>query len=89
MGDGRYVLEFSYIVMIVVTFMLINDWVLVTFTIFFVAMERAVYSSKSFLIGLALVKKHLSAEQASEASHVEVNSQIQSWGMVEDCTWLS
>ena len=89
MGDGRYVLEFSYIVMIVVTFMLINHWFLVTFTMLFVAMERAVYSSKSFLIGLALVKKRLSAEQASEASHVEVNSQIQSWGMVEDCTWLS
>lgn len=51
-----------------------------------VALERAVYATKSFIIGLALVKRHITAEQASEASHVEVNSQIQNWGMVEDCT---
>ncbi|KAK7689120.1 hypothetical protein QCA50_007811 [Cerrena zonata] len=48
------------------------------------ALERIVYSSKSFIIGLALVKKQISADQAAEASHVEVNSQIKGWGMVED-----
>ncbi|KAI0691191.1 ATP12-domain-containing protein [Cytidiella melzeri] len=48
------------------------------------AMERATYSSKSFLIGLALTLRHITAEEASLASHVEVNSQIQKWGEVED-----
>lgn len=48
------------------------------------AMERATYTSKSFLIGLALIKKHITAEQAAQASHVEVNSQIEKWGEVED-----
>lgn len=48
-------------------------------------MERATYTSKSFLIGLALVKRHITAEQAAQASHVEVNSQIETWGEVEDC----
>ena len=49
------------------------------------AMERATYTSKSFLIALALVKRHITAEQAAQASHVEVNSQIEKWGEVEDC----
>ena len=49
------------------------------------AMERATYASKSFLVGLALVKKRITAEQAAQASHVEVNSQIETWGEVEDC----
>ncbi|TCD65620.1 ATP synthase complex assembly protein atp12 [Steccherinum ochraceum] len=48
------------------------------------AMERAVYASKSFLIGLALVMRHITVEQASQAAHVEVNSQIERWGEVED-----
>ncbi|KAJ7219136.1 hypothetical protein GGX14DRAFT_434756 [Mycena pura] len=48
------------------------------------AMERATYATKSFLIGLALVQKHLSVEQASLAAQVEVASQIQRWGEVED-----
>lgn len=48
-------------------------------------MERATYASKSFLIGLAVVKKHLTVEEASLAAHVEVNSQIERWGEVEDC----
>ena len=51
-----------------------------------IAMERATYSSKSFLIGLALTLRHITAEEASLASHVEVNSQIEKWGEVEDCT---
>lgn len=52
-------------------------------------MERATYTSKSFLIALALVKRHITAEQAAQASHVEVNSQIEKWGEVEDCEFVS
>ncbi|KAF7295054.1 Nt-Gln-amidase domain-containing protein [Mycena indigotica] len=47
-------------------------------------MERATYTTKSVLIALALVKGHLSVEQASLASQVEVASQIARWGEVED-----
>jgi ATP synthase mitochondrial F1 complex assembly factor 2 len=53
------------------------------------AMERAAYATKSFLIGLALVKGRLTAEQAAQAAHVEVNAQIERWGEVEDCEYLS
>ena len=52
---------------------------------FHIAMERAVYASKSFIIALALVKKRLSVEEAAQAAQVEVTSQIQRWGEVEDC----
>jgi ATP synthase F1 complex assembly factor 2 len=48
------------------------------------AFERAAYATKSFIIALALCKGHLSANQAAEASHVEVRSQIERWGEVED-----
>ncbi|EPQ58611.1 ATP12-domain-containing protein [Gloeophyllum trabeum ATCC 11539] len=48
------------------------------------AMERTTYTTKSFIIGLGLVKKHLNAEQAALAASVEVNSQIEKWGEVED-----
>lgn len=48
-------------------------------------MERATYTSKSFLIALALVMKRITVEQAAKAAHVEVNSQIEKWGEVEDC----
>ncbi|KAF7338416.1 Nt-Gln-amidase domain-containing protein [Mycena venus] len=48
------------------------------------AMERATYTTKSFIIALALVRKHLSVEQAALAAQVEVASQIQRWGEVED-----
>ncbi|KAF4576450.1 ATP synthase complex assembly protein atp12 [Pleurotus pulmonarius] len=48
------------------------------------AMERATYTTKSFLIALALVKKQLSIEQAAKAAQIEVDSQIQRWGEVED-----
>jgi len=48
------------------------------------AMERATYVTKSFLISLALVKRHLTVEQAAQAAQVEVSSQIQRWGEVED-----
>ena len=47
-------------------------------------MERAVYYSKSFIIALALLKRHLTVEDAALASQVEVNSQIELWGEVED-----
>ncbi|CDH51285.1 atp12-domain-containing protein [Lichtheimia corymbifera JMRC:FSU:9682] len=50
------------------------------------AFERAVMSSKSFLIGLALVKNALTVEQAAQAAHVEMNAQIDRWGEVEDST---
>ncbi|KAI8369469.1 uncharacterized protein BYT42DRAFT_595477 [Radiomyces spectabilis] len=48
------------------------------------AFEKAVMSSKSFLIGLALVKKAVSVEEAACAAHVEMNAQIDRWGEVED-----
>jgi ATP synthase F1 complex assembly factor 2 len=48
------------------------------------AMERAAHTTKSFIISLALVKKHLTVDQASLASQAEVTSQIQRWGEVED-----
>ncbi|KAH7910648.1 hypothetical protein BJ138DRAFT_1152421 [Hygrophoropsis aurantiaca] len=47
-------------------------------------MERVTYLTKSFIISLALIKHHLTAEQASLAAQVEVSSQIQRWGEVED-----
>ena len=46
--------------------------------------ERACYASKSFIIALALCKGRLTAHEASDASHVEVRSQIEQWGEVED-----
>ncbi|KAG8759630.1 ATP synthase complex assembly protein atp12 [Serendipita sp. 396] len=46
--------------------------------------ERAVFTTKSAVISLALVLKNLSVERAAQASHVEVNSQIERWGEVED-----
>lgn len=46
--------------------------------------ERAVMASKSYLIALGLAEGHLSVEQAAQAAHVEVQSQIDRWGEVED-----
>ncbi|GLB35403.1 putative ATP12 chaperone protein [Lyophyllum shimeji] len=48
------------------------------------AMERATYVTKSFIIALGLVTKHLTVEQAALAATVEVCSQIERWGEVED-----
>ncbi|KAA1107051.1 ATP synthase complex assembly protein atp12 [Puccinia graminis f. sp. tritici] len=48
------------------------------------AFERAVHATKSFVIALALVQNHLTVDQASDASRVEVLSQIARWGEVED-----
>lgn len=52
------------------------------------AVERATYASKSLIIALALVKRYLTVEQAACAASVEVNSQIERWGEVEDSTLL-
>ncbi|KAG2020768.1 hypothetical protein CC2G_006073 [Coprinopsis cinerea AmutBmut pab1-1] len=48
------------------------------------ALERATIATKSLIIGLALVKKHLTVEGAALAASVEVDSQIERWGEVED-----
>jgi chaperone required for assembly of F1-ATPase len=56
----------------------------VRMSLIYLAFERAAYASKSFIIALALCRGHLTAEQASQASHVEVRSQIEIWGEVED-----
>ncbi|KAL1748071.1 hypothetical protein HDZ31DRAFT_30423 [Schizophyllum fasciatum] len=55
----------------------LDQWELASF-------ERATHVTKSFIIALALVKRCLNVEQAASAAHVEVNSQIQRWGEVED-----
>ncbi|WVR08706.1 hypothetical protein IAU60_005764 [Kwoniella sp. DSM 27419] len=44
------------------------------------AFERATYASKSFIIALALCQGRLTADEAANASHVEVRSQIELWG---------
>lgn len=41
-------------------------------------------ASKSYLIALALVEGHLTVDEAAHAAHVEVQSQIDRWGEVED-----
>ncbi|SPO24747.1 related to ATP12 - F1F0-ATPase complex assembly protein [Ustilago trichophora] len=48
------------------------------------AFERSVMLTKSFLISVALVSGHLDVEQAAKAAEVEVQSQIDRWGAVED-----
>ncbi|CAG8513835.1 11924_t:CDS:2 [Ambispora gerdemannii] len=48
------------------------------------AFERAVITSKSYLISLGLVERQINAKQATEAAHVEVESQTRQWGIVED-----
>ncbi|KZP20779.1 ATP12-domain-containing protein [Athelia psychrophila] len=48
------------------------------------AMERATYTTKSFIVALALVTRHLTAEQAAATASVELDSQIERWGSVED-----
>ena len=51
---------------------------------FFLAMERATYGSKSLIIALALIKNHLTVEEAALAATVEVNSQVERWGEMEE-----
>ncbi|EPQ26486.1 uncharacterized protein PFL1_05808 [Pseudozyma flocculosa PF-1] len=48
------------------------------------AFERAVLTTKSFLIPVALLSGRLSVEEAAQAAEVEVRSQIERWGEVED-----
>ncbi|KAJ2159039.1 chaperone [Coemansia sp. RSA 552] len=48
------------------------------------ALERAVMTAKSFLIGLALVEQQITAEAAAQASLVEATAQIQRWGELEN-----
>ncbi|GAA6042784.1 hypothetical protein JCM8097_007477 [Rhodosporidiobolus ruineniae] len=48
------------------------------------AFERAVLASKSYIIGLGLVEGYLTADEAAKCAHVEVQSQIDRWGEVED-----
>lgn len=48
------------------------------------AFERAVMTSKSFVIALALQRRFINAEQAALAAEVEVATQVHSWGAVED-----
>lgn len=51
------------------------------------AFERAVYATKSFVTALAFVKGRITAHEAAQAAHVEVRSQIEKWGEVEDCEY--
>lgn len=46
--------------------------------------ERSVMASKSYIIGLGLAEGFLTVEEAALAAHVEVQSQIERWGEVED-----
>ncbi|GAA5905080.1 ATP synthase complex assembly protein ATP12 [Sporobolomyces salmoneus] len=48
------------------------------------AFERAVLASKSYLIALGLVEGYFTVDEAAQAAHVEVQSQIDRWGEVED-----
>ncbi|KAI8929339.1 hypothetical protein BC831DRAFT_422658 [Entophlyctis helioformis] len=48
------------------------------------AFEKAVMRSKSFIIGLALVERHINVEFAAIAGRLEVIHQINRWGEVED-----
>jgi chaperone required for assembly of F1-ATPase len=49
-----------------------------------VGFERAVTSTKSFCIALALMERQLSVQGAARAARVEALAQIQRWGSVED-----
>ncbi|KAJ3297572.1 ATP synthase complex assembly protein atp12 [Borealophlyctis nickersoniae] len=48
------------------------------------AFEKAVLSTKSFIIGLAVVRRRISVEEAAKAASLEVLHQIDRWGEVED-----
>ncbi|KAJ1660547.1 ATP synthase mitochondrial F1 complex assembly factor 2 [Dispira simplex] len=48
------------------------------------AFERAILHTKSFLLGLALIQRKISVEDAVRAAQVEVLAQIKQWGYVED-----
>ncbi|KAJ3189823.1 ATP synthase complex assembly protein atp12 [Gaertneriomyces sp. JEL0708] len=48
------------------------------------AFEKAVLTSKSFIIALALVKRRINVDAAAKAARLEVLHQIDRWGEVED-----
>jgi ATP synthase F1 complex assembly factor 2 len=48
------------------------------------AFEQAVLSSKSFIISLALLERHINAQQAAELALAEILCQVKAWGLVED-----
>jgi ATP synthase F1 complex assembly factor 2 len=48
------------------------------------AFEKACLRSKSFMTGLALAERAITAEEATMASRLEVHHQIQRWGECED-----
>ncbi|KAJ1946145.1 chaperone [Kickxella alabastrina] len=48
------------------------------------ALEKAVMSAKSFLIALALVEHHITAEEAARAAQVEAAAQMELWGELEN-----
>lgn len=48
------------------------------------AFERIISATQSFIIGLALLKDRINAQQAAEAARVEVRAQVLKWGEVED-----
>ncbi|KCV69752.1 hypothetical protein H696_04162 [Fonticula alba] len=49
-----------------------------------VAFEEAVISSKSFILPLALLRRHITLDQAADASRLETLYQVGRWGQVED-----
>ncbi|CAH1758323.1 3319_t:CDS:10 [Entrophospora sp. SA101] len=48
------------------------------------AFERATIISKSFIIGLGLVERKLSVEEAAKAARIETISQTMRWGQLEN-----
>lgn len=50
----------------------------------FASLERAVLTSKSMIIGMALTHRHIEAEQAALAAEVETAAQAATWGAIDD-----
>lgn len=48
------------------------------------AFEKAVLTSKSFVIGMAVTHRRITVDQAATAARLEVLHQIDRWGEVED-----
>ncbi|TPX67546.1 hypothetical protein SpCBS45565_g03669 [Spizellomyces sp. 'palustris'] len=59
---------------------ILEDFDLITLAAF----EKAVLSSKSFIVALALVRRRITVENAAKAARLEVLHQIDRWGEVED-----
>ncbi|XP_031571861.1 ATP synthase mitochondrial F1 complex assembly factor 2-like isoform X2 [Actinia tenebrosa] len=56
--------------------MTVNDWAMT-------GLEYAVDTSKSFIIGMALLENHINVEKAAYLSRLELEFQIGRWGSVE------